>query len=57
MEKVMAKILERILAQMSDQFRAQLITMIKNLEKAAEQTENPWDDILVLVLKCAVGIE
>lgn len=57
MEKVVAKILEKVLSQLSDQFRAQLVLMVKNLEKAAATTENPWDDILVILLKVAVGID
>jgi len=57
MEKIIAKVIEKVISQMSDNFRKQIIESIKDLEVAAEATQNPWDDILVLILKVAVGIE
>ena len=57
MEKLIAKIVEKILEQMSDNMREELIVLIKRLDTVAEESENPWDDILVLVLKVIVGVE
>lgn len=57
MDKVIAKVLEKIINNMSDNLRAEIIQFVKRLEEVAKKSENPWDDILVMVLKVALGIE
>lgn len=57
MDKILAKIIESILNQMSDQLRTELVNVIKRLEALAAQTKNPWDDLLVLILKIALGTD
>ena len=57
MEKIISKIIEKLLEQMSDELRQSLVQMVRNLEVVAKKTENPWDDILVLIIKVAMGID
>ncbi len=56
MENIIAKIIEKVIKNMSPEFRKSLVEYTKLLEKSAATTDNPWDDILVLVLKLAIGI-
>ena len=56
MEKLLVRIIETALGQMSPQLRATIIELVKNLEATAEATKNPWDDILVMILKIALNI-
>jgi len=57
MEKIIAKIIEQIVKQMSDNLRKELMAAIQKLETVAKQTQNPWDDILVLILKVVIGVD
>lgn len=56
MDKIIAKVLEKIVGNMSDQLRNEIIQVMKRLEDVARKSENPWDDILVMILKVALGI-
>ena len=57
MEKIIAKVIEKLLSQMSDSLRKTIIEEVKRLDEVAIKTQNPWDDILVLMLKVALGID
>ena len=57
MEKILAKIAEKIVSQMSDGLRNEIKAAVVKLEAVAAETGNPWDDILVLILKVVVGVE
>ena len=57
MDKIIAKVLEKIINNMSDQLRVEINQYVKRLDDVAKKSENPWDDILVMVLKVALGIE
>jgi NADPH-dependent curcumin reductase CurA len=56
MEKLILKIVEAALRQMSPEFRSQICGLVSNLEAQAKATKNPWDDILVSILKIALDI-
>ena len=57
MEKIIAKIIEKVVMQMSDGLRKELQQAIVKLQAVADQTENPWDDILVIILKVVCGVD
>ncbi len=57
MEKILYKILAAILKAISPQIRAIVVEFIKRLEVEAPKTPNPWDDLLVLVLKVLLATE
>jgi len=57
MEKILFKILAAVLKAISPQVRAVLVEFIKRLEVEAPKTPNPWDDLLVLVLKVLLAVE
>jgi len=58
MDKVLSKIIEKVIANMSDRFRTEIKDFVLDLEQKAKQTkDNPWDDIAVLLLKIALGID
>lgn len=56
MEKIVAKIIEHILENMSPELRGAIVDAVRLLETKAKVTKNPWDDILVMILKVALGI-
>lgn len=56
MEKIIAKIIEQIINNMSDDFRNEITQAVTRLEAKAKASENPWDDIGVMILKVALGI-
>jgi len=57
MEKILFKILAAVLKAISPQVRALIVVFIENLEVEAPKTPNPWDDLLVLVLKVLLAVE
>lgn len=57
MEKIISKIVEKIISNMSEQLRTEIKIWVKRLDEVAKATKNPWDDILVMLLKVALGIE
>lgn len=57
MEKILFKILAAVLKAISPQIRALIVAFVKNLEVEAPKTPNPWDDLLVLVLKVLLAAE
>ena len=56
MESVIIKILLIALGKLSPQIRAALVQFVNDMEIAAKKSENPWDDIAVLVAKALIGI-
>lgn len=43
--------------KVSPQIREAIVSFIKELEKKAEATPNPVDDILVAIIKLTLGID
>ncbi len=56
MNKILAKILENVLSSMSGNIRAELVEFVGKLEISAAATTNPWDDLLVDIIKVALDI-
>ena len=52
MWSIIAKLLEFV----SPELRKLLVDFVLDLEAKAKLTPNPWDDVLVMVLKKLVGI-
>jgi len=57
MEKFIFKILAAVLKAISPQIRNLIVVFLKNLEVEAPKTPNPWDDLLLLVLKVLLAAE
>lgn len=57
MEKLIAKIIEKVVKKLSPEFKQTINQFVLELEIKAEATDNPWDDIAVMILKVALGIE
>lgn len=55
MKKWLWKLLELLLIQASPQIREQLCVLLSDLEQKAKETENPWDDILVGLLRTVLN--
>ena len=53
----MQQIIKLFLDAISPQIRQLIIDFVKDLSKRAEQTPNPWDDILVFILRTLLAIE
>jgi len=51
MEKILVKIIETAIKQMSPQLRAAIKELIVKLDQVAKTTPNPWDDLLVMFAK------
>lgn len=56
MEKLIVRIVEEMIKRISPEMRSYLEEYVKKLEKLSLETKNPWDDILVMVLKAVLGI-
>jgi hypothetical protein len=56
MEKLLAKIIEEMFKRLSPEMRKLLTDKLTELEKMAHTTVNPWDDILVMILKTVLGM-
>ena len=57
MEKIIAKVIEKMITQLSPQLRITVEEAVRRLEETSKQTKNPWDDILVMILKVAMGLD
>ena len=55
-ERLIIMIVIQVLSNMSPVLRENVTTWVKTLEAEANKTENPWDNILVMLLKAALGI-
>jgi len=55
MDKIIARIIENVLKNMSPDLRTMVEKAVLNFEATAKGTANPWDDLFVLVLK--VGLD
>ena len=51
MERIIAALLPVLLRSISKQLRKSMIEFLKTLEKQAAQTDNPFDDMLIAVLR------
>lgn len=49
------ELIRLILTVASPQIRDSICKLLKTLEKQALQTENPWDDVLVNLLKSVLA--
>jgi len=56
MEKILAKIIEQIIKNMSQDLRKDLEELIRKWEVKAKVSVNPWDDLVILIVKVAMGI-
>jgi len=45
-----------VLTHVSGQMRELLIDTVKEWEEKAKETKNPWDDLLVWIVKCLLLI-
>lgn len=57
MEKLIARILEEMIKQISPEMHDYIVDYVKKLEGVAQTTKNTWDDIMVMVLKAVLNIE
>lgn len=57
MEKIISRILEEILKNMSPELRKEIIEAVRKLDEKAKATVNPWDNLVVLVLKILLDIK
>jgi len=51
MSNWMLTLITLVVSVLSPELRKNLETMLNNLEESAKKTANPWDDILVSLLK------
>ena len=51
MNELLLRILLLVVLQMSPALRTALIKVLSELEKQAKESQNPWDDILIAILK------
>lgn len=56
-DAIIARILLSIIGKISKPVRDWIIEKIKELDKKAKETDNPIDDLVVLLLKSVFGIE
>lgn len=55
MEKIIAKIIEEIIDNMSPEIRQRIIDFLDHFEEEAKKTPNPWDDLAVKIAKAVIG--
>ena len=55
MNKWLWELLRLILTVASPQIRESFCKLLNTLEEQAKETDNPWDDVLVGVLKTIMG--
>lgn len=51
MDKWLLRIITLVVSVMSPELRKGLVDLLNNLEAQAKKTANPWDDVLVGLLK------
>lgn len=57
MEKIISRILEEIIKNMSPEIRKEIIEAVMKLDAKAKATVNPWDNLLVFLLKIILDID
>ena len=57
MSKWMVVLLRQIITQMSPGIRTALVEFVDQLDGHAKQTDNPWDDVAIGLLKLILLIE
>jgi predicted ATPase len=55
MEKLFIQIAKYILEKMSPQMREAACRLVLELEAKAQETANPWDDMLVKIARVVLG--
>ncbi len=56
-QKVLALLILKALQQMTPELKARLCAMLKDFEKNAHESTNPWDDILAFLLLTLVACD
>ena len=56
MEKLLMKLLKQIIQQTTPELRTKMVKAVEDLEKEAEKNGDPWDEILVLLLKVIMDL-
>ncbi len=58
MDKWLAVLLKQIITQISPQLRTTIVDFVAKLEADAKKTvDNPWDDVLVGLIKLVLAIK
>lgn len=57
MDKWLVVLLKQIMTQLSPQIRGSLEAFVNQMDTEAKETVNPWDDVLVGVLKLVLAIK
>jgi len=57
MDTWIAKLLQQIVTQISPQIRTALVEFVGKLDEQAQKTPNPWDDVIVGLLKLVLLIK
>lgn len=55
MEKIIIKILEEIIENLSPQIRAKILEFLDKLEIEAKESVTPWDNLAVKLAKAIIG--
>lgn len=53
--KLLLEILMKVLPGMSAQIREDILEFLKKAEAHAKETQNPLDDILIMILRIVLG--
>ncbi len=57
LERILLALFASIILAISPSLRDALVEFTKGLDKAAKETDNPWDDRFVALLKIILGIK
>ena len=53
---IIAEIIKKVIGLISPELRGILVSAIDQLDKKAKETSNPYDDIIVMILKALLSI-
>lgn len=53
---IIQRVLDLILKNLTPDIKKAIVAMVLDLEKAAAATKNPYDDMLIKLLKAILGI-
>ena len=56
MDTIISKSLEHIRNNMSDKMKTEIVLKLEILNEVAVETGNPWDNLLVFLIRVAMGI-
>ena len=54
MEKIIIKIVEELIENISPEIRSRMIKFLDQLEADARQTKTPWDDLAIKIAKAVI---